>query len=313
MRSLWIAALLLAAFAAHATQNLPVVCSDTTKAGQQVGKCTSSSQTMTAAGDASLVRNCPNANCTNATAENVWRKLSDVPANTFVEVCTIDKPDPSPVNAGSCQTEAGTWGGMRWVLPAVVAREGGTQGSFTATPSSGTAPLQLTLSWAIPQATSCTASGSWSGTKAAAGSQVITGLTASARYTLSCERTVSDQTTGNAKLAWTPPTQNSDGSVITNLAGFRLYHGVAESNLVTTVQLADPSATTYTFSGLPLGTRYFALRSYNTAGVESVVLSNVASKNITPSSVSTPVFNQSIDVKVTVQVTPNPPTGLTVE
>lgn len=310
----WLSAalLLLGGVPAHATQNMAVICTDATKEGQQIGKCASTAQRMTTAVDGTLVRNCPTATCTNASTENVWRKLSAVPLNQFVEVCTVDKPDPSAVSGGSCQTDEGTWGGMQWVPPTQVARETIPNGSFTATPSTGTAPLSLVLEWAVPSATACTASGSWSGARGSSGKQTITNLTASAIYKLDCVRVISSATTGSAKLTWVPPTANDDGTPLTNLAGYRIYHGATGTALVTTEQLADPAATSYTLSALPLGTRYFAVRSYNTAGNESV-LTDVVSKNITASSTTQPVFSQSIAVTVTVAVKPNPPSNLAVE
>src|SRR4051812_43400105 len=94
-RAIWAVILVMAvsvmAFAvSHAETNLPVVCTDASKLGQQVNKCPSTSQQFTAAGDASLVRNCPNTNCTNASADNILRKFSEVSATSYVEVCTVE-------------------------------------------------------------------------------------------------------------------------------------------------------------------------------------------------------------------------------
>lgn len=81
---------------------------------------------------------------------------------------------------------------------------------------------------------------------------------------------------GAAILTWTPPTQNTDGSSLTNLAGYRIHYGSSSSALVNSVQLAGP-LTRHVLYGLPAGTHYFGVRVYTSAGTESD-LSNVEPK-----------------------------------
>lgn len=76
-------------------------------------------------------------------------------------------------------------------------------------------------------------------------------------------------TTGSATLSWNPPTQNSNGSVLANLAGYHIYYGTNPNNLTQTVTLANPGLTRYVISGLSSSSWYFAMTAYNTAGVES--------------------------------------------
>lgn len=92
--------------------------------------------------------------------------------------------------------------------------------------------------------------------------------------------TVAQQaTSGSASLSWTPPVQNTDGSSITDLAGFRIVYGTAASALNQTIDIANPGATTYTVSGLGSGVWHFAVKAYNAAGAESAP-SNTTSKTI---------------------------------
>jgi len=84
---------------------------------------------------------------------------------------------------------------------------------------------------------------------------------------------------GAAKLTWVPPTQNTNGSALTNLAGVRIYYGTSAANLSQSVQVAGSSATTYTISGLAAGTWYFGAKSYTTAGTTSA-MSAVVSKAV---------------------------------
>ncbi len=86
--------------------------------------------------------------------------------------------------------------------------------------------------------------------------------------------------TGTATLSWTPPTLNTDGSTLTDLAGYTIYYGTNPGNLSSTVGINSAGATSYTISGLTKGTTYyFALASVNATGISSP-LSDVASKTI---------------------------------
>jgi Putative Ig domain len=82
---------------------------------------------------------------------------------------------------------------------------------------------------------------------------------------------------GSATISWTPPTQNTDGSALTNLAGYRIQYGPSATMLTQSVQVANPGLTTYVLENLAPGTYYVAVRAYTTSGAESVN-SNVASK-----------------------------------
>ena len=84
---------------------------------------------------------------------------------------------------------------------------------------------------------------------------------------------------GTASLRWTPPTQNTDGSALTNLAGYRISYGRSSGELVQTIQVANPGVTSYSVSGLAAGTYYFAVMSYVADGTQSN-LSNVVSKTV---------------------------------
>lgn len=76
--------------------------------------------------------------------------------------------------------------------------------------------------------------------------------------------------TGIAKLSWTMPTQNDDGSPLTNLAGYRIYYGTATGNLSQRLDIGSASTTTAEVPGLAAGTWYFMMTSVSEAGVESV-------------------------------------------
>ena len=74
--------------------------------------------------------------------------------------------------------------------------------------------------------------------------------------------------TGSATVSWIPPTQNSSGRVLTDLAGYRIYYGTTPE-LGQSVTLANAGLTRYVFTGLTQTTWYFAMTAYDTAGRES--------------------------------------------
>jgi len=85
--------------------------------------------------------------------------------------------------------------------------------------------------------------------------------------------------TGSATLDWSRPTENADGSPLTNLAGYYVHYGTSDTSLTQTIDVADASATTYVVSGLTSGTYYFAVSAYNSLGFEGA-WSNIAGKTL---------------------------------
>jgi hypothetical protein len=82
------------------------------------------------------------------------------------------------LNAGPMELDAfRVTGGSGGIVPTV---------TLTASPTLVASGSSSALLWSSTNATSCTASGGWSGTKATSGSQSLTGLTATATYTLTC-------------------------------------------------------------------------------------------------------------------------------
>jgi hypothetical protein len=90
---------------------------------------------------------------------------------------------------------------------------------------------------------------------------------------------VSDVSSGSAALSWTPPTQNTNGSSLANLAGYEVRYGRSASSLDQRVTLDNPSINRYVVENLGSGTWYFAVVAVNAAGATSQ-LSNTASKTV---------------------------------
>jgi hypothetical protein len=98
-------------------------------------------------------------------------------------------------------------------------------------------------------------------------------------FTIVVNAPATTPTTGSATLSWIVPTENTDGTPITDLAGYHIYYGTSAGALTTTVTIANPTETSYVVSGLAPGTYYFAIVAYNSAGIDSPQ-SNTASKTI---------------------------------
>jgi hypothetical protein len=98
-------------------------------------------------------------------------------------------------------------------------------------------------------------------------------------FTIAVNAPSAPPATGSATLSWTEPTENTDGTPITGLAGYHIYYGTSEGAMSTTITVASPTETSYVVTGLAPGTYYFTVVAYNTAGVDSPQ-SNLANKTI---------------------------------
>jgi len=84
---------------------------------------------------------------------------------------------------------------------------------------------------------------------------------------------------GTVTLSWVAPTDNTNGSPLTDLAGYHIRYGTSQDNLTQVIELAGTGTTEYEVSGLAPGTYYFAISAYTAMGDESVD-SGVGSKTI---------------------------------
>jgi len=80
---------------------------------------------------------------------------------------------------------------------------------------------------------------------------------------------VNQMSAGNAALDWMPPTENTDGSALMNLAGYNVHYGTSPDALTQVDKLTNPGLTSYVVDNLSAGTWYFAISSYATNGSES--------------------------------------------
>jgi hypothetical protein len=152
--------------------------------------------------------------------------------------------------------------------------------NLTADPTSISNNSSTTLTWESTNADECTASGDWSGSKAATGTETINSLTSDSHFILSCSNasesvsgsvdvTINTTGYGTALLSWTPPTENTDNSPLTDLAGYRIYYGTTSHDYTETITINDPMATSYLIENLSSSDWFFAITSFNSLGIES--------------------------------------------
>ncbi len=155
----------------------------------------------------------------------------------------------------------------------------GTSQQFTATGTySDTSTQNLTAAVTWTSANTATATISNAAGSNGLATPVATGTTtikaASGSVTASTALTVADR---SASLSWDPATTNTDGTPLTDLAGYKLHYGTSSGNYTASVSVG--AGTSYVLSNLAAGTYYFTVTTVNTGGVESAY-SNEVSKTI---------------------------------
>ena len=93
--------------------------------------------------------------------------------------------------------------------------------------------------------------------------------------------TVSSGLADSITLTWTPPTRNTDGSVITDLAGYIVYYNVDGAPTDQGIRIDNPGIASYVLDNLGPGTYSIVVVSYNREGVESAH-SNAVQQIIAP-------------------------------
>lgn len=157
--------------------------------------------------------------------------------------------------------------------------------NFSCTPTSAVESLTPSCTWSTVGVVSCTASGAWSGDKALSGTEILPAQDRDVSAMLVC-RTAN----GGAVVSWQPPTQNTNGTPLTNLAGFKVYQATTAAGLASSTPVnVGASIRSYTFTDLPEGPRVFAVTAVTTTGVESAMSAPPGTKTIASTEVSAAV------------------------
>ncbi len=117
------------------------------------------------------------------------------------------------------------------------------------------------------------------GTTGAIAVSAVDGGTTASLPAFTIQVTAPQTASGSASLSWTAPTVNTNGTPITDLAGYHIYYGTTEGSLDTFIDVPGAALTEYEISNLASGTYFFTVTAYNSLGLESAA-SNQASKTI---------------------------------
>ena len=139
----------------------------------------------------------------------------------------------------------------------------------------------VTLTWSATHASSCSASGGWSGGRGTSGNEFINGIDNSTTFTLTCAgpggnvvEMLTVSTRSSVALNWVAPDENVDGTPLTDLAGYRIYYGTASRDYSGMVQVNNPAETSHTLS-LASGDYYVAMTALDQEGNESAYSNEV--------------------------------------
>ena len=167
--------------------------------------------------------------------------------------------------------------------------------TLTAAPTEALGSANVTLTWSSTGATTCVASGAWSGVKECSGSGVMSGVNSTRTYTLSARAAQ-----GKVVAKWTKPTTNQDNTPAT-ITGFKLYIANAPSELDTATPLTFPASTLEHVFWRNPGDVSASIKSVRGDGVESAFSQPPQSKAVT-------VASTTCKAVVTVNPRPKAPT-----
>jgi Putative Ig domain len=74
---------------------------------------------------------------------------------------------------------------------------------------------------------------------------------------------------GAVTLSWLPPTENTDGSPIATLTGYKIHYGTESGSYTDVITVSNAGITRYVIDNLPAGKYYFAITAYTSTGAES--------------------------------------------
>jgi hypothetical protein len=217
-----------------------------------------------------------------ANSAYTFRPASVSPAGTSLLFSIQNKPawanfslTSGELSGTPSSSETGEYSGIQ-----ISATDGSNTAILPAFTIRVTAPSALVAS--SSSSTASTTPGSSSGAESSssggsttsssgAGSTGATGSTSS-----SSSGSTGTASSDTVSVSWQAPTQNTNGSALTNLAGYTIYFGTSASSLTQKVSIATVGELTYVISNLGAGTWYFEVVAVNTAGVSSAPSSVVS-------------------------------------
>ena len=74
---------------------------------------------------------------------------------------------------------------------------------------------------------------------------------------------------GTALVSWTPPTDNTDDSTLTDLAGFKIYFGIFPGEYDNSITVNNAGLSSYLVENLHAADWFFVVTAINSSGIES--------------------------------------------
>jgi hypothetical protein len=74
---------------------------------------------------------------------------------------------------------------------------------------------------------------------------------------------------GTALVSWEPPTENTDDSVLTDLAGYKIYYGTFPGEYEKSITINNPAVTSYLIEDLGASDWFFVMTAFNSSQIES--------------------------------------------
>lgn len=105
------------------------------------------------------------------------------------------------------------------------------------------------------------------GVYTAVGISVTDGTASASLQSYSLE--VTNAELGSMSISWSAPTVNTDGSPLTDLAGYRIYYGTTQGVYPNVINIDNSSVNTYLIENLLPDTYYLAGTAFNVSGIES--------------------------------------------
>jgi hypothetical protein len=177
--------------------------------------------------------------------ERRWKLMTQILGAMLISVVLLSGCGGSSQNAGSASDTSSS---VVAVTPPASTGTDPTTGTGSTVAST---PVASTPVASTPVTSTSSSSGSSSGATSGSGSS---GATTSPI---------------NVTLSWSAPTENTNGSALTNLTGYIIYYGTSASAMTQTIDINTVGMLNYVVDNLSAGSWYFQIVAVNAAGVQS--------------------------------------------
>ena len=79
---------------------------------------------------------------------------------------------------------------------------------------------------------------------------------------------------GEVSISWVPPSENVDGTPLTDLASYRIYYGSMSRSYTDSIDIQDPTATSHAFA-VASGDYYVTMTALDQNGNESAYANEI--------------------------------------